>query len=68
MTNKKIFTASFFLIFFLLLNNIFSQNLSFDQMKFLTHQWKGKRFDGDPVTSRHPSTVKKVTIEEAWGV
>ena len=70
MTNKKIFTASFFLIFFLLLNNIFSQNLSFDQMKFLTHQWKGKRFDdGRPkVPQDILQRMKKVTIEEAWGV
>ena len=70
MTNKKIFTASFFLIFFLLLNNIFSQNLSFDQMKFLTHQWEGERFeDGRPrVPQDILQRMKKVTIEEAWGV
>ena len=70
MTTKKINIAPFFLIFFLVLNNIFSQNLSVDQMKFLTHQWEGDRFDdGRPkVPADILERMKKVTIEEAWGV
>ena len=70
MTTKKINISSFFLISLLVLNNIFSQNLSVDQMKFLTHQWEGERFDdGRPkVPADILKRMKKVTIEEAWGV
>ena len=45
---KKL-TAVFSIICFLILNNGYAQNLSVDQMKFLTHQWEGERFeDGRP--------------------
>ena len=39
-------------------------------MKFLTHQWEGERFeDGRPkVTTDVLIRMKKVSIEEAWGV
>ena len=67
---KKFTIASFFSLFLLIFSNLFSQNLSVDQMKFLTHQWEGDRFeDGRPkVPSNILQRMKKVTIEEAWGV
>ena len=48
----------------------YSQNLSIEQMEFLTNQWKGERFfDGRPkVAEDILDRMKKVTIEEAWGV
>ena len=67
---KKFTIASLFSLFLLIFSNLFSQNLSVDQMKFLTHQWEGDRFeDGRPkVPSDILQRMKKVTIEEAWGV
>ena len=67
---KKI-TSVFLLIISMLMINIgFGQSLSIDQMKFLTHQWEGERFDdGRPkVAADIIERMKKVTIEEAWGV
>lgn len=67
---KKI-TSVFLLIISMLIINIgFGQSLSIDQMKFLTHQWEGERFDdGRPkVAADIIERMKKVTIEEAWGV
>jgi regulator of RNase E activity RraA len=67
---KKI-TSVFLLILSMLMINIgFGQSLSIDQMKFLTHQWEGERFeDGRPkVPTDILERMKKVTIEEAWGV
>ena len=70
MNFKKITIASLTLICLLILNSGFAQNLSVDQMKFLTHQWDGERFeDGRPkVATNILERMKKVTIEEAWGV
>ena len=70
MTYKKFITAPFLLLCFLILNIGFTQSLSVEQMKFLTHQWKGERFDdGRPkVATDILERMKKVTIEEAWGV
>jgi regulator of RNase E activity RraA len=47
-----------------------AQELSKDQMKFLTHQWTGERFeDGRPrVADDILVRMKSVSIEEAWGV
>jgi regulator of RNase E activity RraA len=67
---KKI-TSVFLLILSMLMINIgCGQSLSIDQMKFLTHQWEGERFeDGRPkVPTDILERMKKVTIEEAWGV
>ena len=70
MTCKRFTTAPFLLLCFLILNIGFTQSLSVEQMKFLTHQWKGERFDdGRPkVATDILKRMKKVTIEEAWGV
>ena len=67
---KKLIKAPFIIFCVLTLNNNFAQNLSVDQMKFLTHQWEGERFDdGRPkVPADILKRMKKVTIEEAWGV
>lgn len=70
MNFKKITTISLILVFLMTLNGGIAQNLSVDQMKFLTHQWEGQRFDdGRPkVPVDILERMKKVTIEEAWGV
>ena len=70
MTYKRFTTAPFLLLCFLILNIGFTQSLSVEQMKFMTHQWKGERFDdGRPkVATDILKRMKKVTIEEAWGV
>jgi 4-hydroxy-4-methyl-2-oxoglutarate aldolase len=70
MNFKKIITASLILVFLMTYNVGITQNLSVDQMKFLTHQWEGERFDdGRPkVPVDILERMKKVTIEEAWGV
>lgn len=70
MNFKKITTISLILVFLMTLNGGIAQNLSVDQMKFLTHQWEGERFDdGRPkVPVDILERMKKVTIEEAWGV
>ena len=70
MTCKRFTTAPFLLLCFLILNIGFTQSLSVEQMKFLTHQWEGERFDdGRPkVANDILKRMKKVTIEEAWGV
>ena len=50
--------------------NLPAQELSKQQMEFLTHQWKGERFsDGRPkVPDYLLERMKSVTIEEAWSV
>ena len=67
---KKLIKVPFIIFCVLTLNNNFAQNLSVDQMKFLTHRWEGERFDdGRPkVPADILKRMKKVTIEEAWGV
>ena len=49
---------------------IYSQTMSRDQMIFYTSQWEGERFeDGRPkVPDGILERMKKVSIEEAWGV
>ena len=70
MTYKRFTNAPFLVLCFLILNIGFTQSLSVEQMKFLTVQWKGERFDdGRPkVATDILERMKKVTIEEAWGV
>ncbi len=70
MTYKRFTNAPLLVLCFLILNIGFTQSLSVEQMKFLTHQWKGERFDdGRPkVATDILERMKKVTIEEAWGV
>ncbi len=67
---KKITTIPLLIICFLIFNSGFAQSLSVSQMKFLTHQWEGERFeDGRPkVPLNVLERMKRVTIEEAWGV
>jgi regulator of RNase E activity RraA len=67
---NKLIKASFLILCFSVLSTGFTQSLSVDQMKFLTHQWEGERFeDGRPkVPTDILERMKKVTIEEAWGV
>ncbi len=50
--------------------NITAQTLTKEQMEFLTPQWAGERFaDGRPKVAEDVlQRMKKVTIEEAWGV
>ena len=70
MNINKLIKAPFLLLCFLILSTGFAQSLSVDQMKFLTHQWEGERFEnGRPkVPTDILERMKKVTIEEAWGV
>ena len=70
MKMNKLIKASFLILCFSVLSTGFTQSLSVDQMKFLTHQWEGERFeDGRPkVPTDILERMKKVTIEEAWGV
>lgn len=67
---KKIKFKSFAFLLFLTTAVVFAQDLSVEQMKFLTPQWQGERFDdGRPkVADDILNRMKKVTIEEAWGV
>ena len=69
MKNLKINTL-LNLIFCLTLSFSFSQGLSVEQMKSLTSNWDGERFDdGRPKVSTNVlERMKSVTIEEAWGV
>jgi 4-hydroxy-4-methyl-2-oxoglutarate aldolase len=50
--------------------HLFAQELTVEQMNFLTPNWQGERFeDGRPkVGEAILSRMKNVTIEEAWGV
>tara|TARA_B110000116_G_scaffold2493_1_gene2161 strand:- start:425 stop:1309 length:885 start_codon:yes stop_codon:yes gene_type:complete len=50
--------------------HINAQGLSSSEIKFLTNKWQGERFeDGRPKVSKGIlERMKKVSIEEAWGV
>jgi regulator of RNase E activity RraA len=65
-------TLTFFLstLFLCMVSTLSSQDLSMDQMKFLTSEWEGERFaDGRPKVGEDIlKRMKKVSIEEAWGV
>ena len=67
---KKLIQFSFVFIASIYFSLAFAQNLSIEEMKFLTHKWEGERFeDGRPkVATDVLMRMKKVSIEEAWGV
>ena len=67
---KKLIQFSFVFIGSIYFYSAIAQSLSVEEMKFLTHQWEGERFeDGRPkVTTDVLIRMKKVSIEEAWGV
>jgi hypothetical protein len=68
MKNLKINTL-LNLIFCLTLSFSFSQGLSVEQMKSLTSNWDGERFDdGRPKVSTNVLREEKCYNEEAWGV
>lgn len=60
----------FLLVLILGINPLLAQELTVDQMKYLTPHWQGERFeDGRPkVADAILARMKKVSIEEAWGV
>lgn len=49
--------------------NLFAQQISKEELIFLTPQWKGERFsDGRPkAPDALIQRLKSVTLEEAWG-
>ena len=67
---KKLIQFSFVFIGSIYFSSAIAQSLSIEEMKFLTHQWEGERFeDGRPkVATDVLMRMKKVSIEEAWGV
>ncbi|WP_432326905.1 hypothetical protein ACRQ5D_24535 [Mucilaginibacter sp. P25] len=54
----------------LFFHNAFAQQISRDELIFLTPEWKGERFaDGRPrVPDAILARMKQVSIEEAWAV
>ncbi len=66
-----IYKLSFFIgLLLFAFGNVLGQTMTKEQMLFLTPQWTGERFeDGRPkVADNVLERMKKVTIEEAWGV
>jgi len=62
---------SFLLIFFIgVIHSVCGQQISKDELIFLTPEWKGERFaDGRPkVSDEILQRMKLVTLEEAWAV
>ena len=59
-----------FLIFIVFSIRVSSQQISKEELVFLTPEWKGERFeDGRPkVPDEIIKRMKKVTLEEAWAV
>ena len=59
-----------FLIFIVFSIKVSSQQISKEELVFLTPEWKGERFeDGRPkVSDEIIKRMKKVTLEEAWAV
>ena len=58
------------LVFFFLFSGLFAQQISKEEMLFLTQQWKGERFeDGRPkVSDDLLNRMRLVTHDEAWAV
>ena len=54
----------------LIFNSIWAQQISREELIFLTPEWKGERFpDGRPkVSDQILNRMKQVTLEEAWAV
>lgn len=68
--NKIRIISYLFLLFWMISPHINAQGLSSSEIKFLTNKWQGERFeDGRPKVSKGIlERMKKVSIEEAWGV
>lgn len=68
MNVKLLFTLSF--ISFFAISNLSAQQISKEELIFLTPEWKGERFtDGRPkVPDEILKRMKLVTLEEAWAV
>ncbi|MFY0652217.1 MAG: RraA family protein [Cyclobacteriaceae bacterium] len=66
LTNK----LSLLVLLFLFAQSIHAQQISKEELLFLTSEWKGERFDdGRPkVSDDLLERLKLVTLEEAWGV
>ena len=59
-----------FLILFMFFVKVSSQQISKEELIFLSPEWNGERFeDGRPkVPDEIIKRMKKVTLEEAWAV
>ena len=68
--NKIRIISYLFFLFWMISPQINAQGLSSSEIKFLTNKWQGERFeDGRPKVSKGIlERMKKVSIEEAWGV
>ena len=68
MNKIKIIIYLFFLFWMII--PLKAQGLSSSEIKFLTNKWQGERFDdGRPKVSNGVlERMKRVSIEEAWGV
>ena len=68
--NKVRIISYLFLLFWMISPHISAQGLSSSEIEFLTNKWQGERFeDGRPKVSKGIlERMKKVSIEEAWGV
>src|SRR5690349_14127489 len=66
---KKLLPLFFCLSFIISQTNAQQVTLTPDQIKALTYEWKGERFeDGRPKTSdRLLERLKHISLEEAWG-
>lgn len=60
----------FFLLLLLITSKVFAQQISKEELIFLTPEWQGERFnDGRPkVPDEILDRMKLVTLEEAWAV
>ena len=74
-TTKHLRIKSMWILIFLLLvlgfqSNVLAQQISKEELIFLTPEWKGERFDdGRPkVPDEILDRMKLVTLEEAWAV
>lgn len=67
---NKIYALSFFVVCFCLSTATLAQQISREELLFLTPEWKGERFpDGRPkVPDAIIERMKLVTHEEAWSV
>ena len=68
--NKIRIIGNLFLLFFIISPFVNAQGLTSSEIQFLTNNWNGERFeDGRPKVSKGIlERMKKVSIEEAWGV
>ena len=68
--NKIRIIGNLFLLFFIISPFVNAQGLTSSEIQFLTNKWNGERFeDGRPKVSKGIlERMKKVSIEEAWGV